>query len=96
MAVTYLETQKFTAAIEAFKTGAESYKEIKNGVDTATTALLKSWEGEGRNQFEKDYRFIFRQLSDIEDLLYELYNSLIEAQSNYIKTDDAVAKELTP
>ncbi len=95
MAVTYLETQKFTDAINAFKTGVKTYNTIKQEVASTTTTLFSTWQGEGRTQFEKDYTIISRQLTDIEDILYELYNALIEAQGNYVKTDEELRRRFT-
>lgn len=49
----------------------------------------------GKNQFEKDYNTIYQQLSDIGDIMYELYDALIDAQAAYIQADEEAAKLLT-
>lgn len=95
MAVTYLETQKFTDAVNAFKNAVKTYNEIKAGVERTTTQLFLNWQGEGRTQFEKDYQLIFQQLTDIGDVMYGLYDALIEAQATYVKTDEEISKQLT-
>ena len=78
-----------------FKTGIEEYNRIKNGVKSTTNDLFLKWQGEGKNQFEKDYNTIYQQLSDIGDIMYELYDALIDAQAAYIQADEEAAKLLT-
>lgn len=95
MGVKYLETQKFTDTVNTFKEGVNTYNNIKLSVERTTTSLLLTWKGEGRTQFEKDYQLIFRQLTDIGDVLYELYDSLIDAQASYVKTDEELSKQFT-
>lgn len=95
MGVRYLNTKQFADTANALKTAIAEYINIKDGVRTTTTNLFINWEGQGRSQFEKDYNIIFRQLSDIEDVLYDLRDTLIEAEATYIKADQALAKEFT-
>lgn len=90
-----LDTGKFSIAVEALKRGVETYNSIKKGVADTTNVLLVQWQGEGKKQFEKDYNTIYRQLTDICDILYELRDSLIEAQAAYIQADEEAAKMLT-
>lgn len=70
--VQHLDTNKFSSTIATFKTGIEEYNRIKNGVKSTTNDLFLKWQGEGKNQFEKDYNTIYQQLSDIGDIMYEL------------------------
>lgn len=92
--VKYLETGTFHDASQAFKTGIQTYNDIKNDVVSATSTLFWNWQGEGKTQFEKDYNTIFRQLTDIGDILYELYDALAEAEALYIQADEEAAKML--
>ena len=90
--VRHLDTNKFSSTIEAFKSGIEEYNRIKDGVRSTTYDLFIAWHGEGKTQFERDYNLIYRQLSDIGDIMYELYDALIDAQAAYIKADEEAAK----
>ncbi len=92
--VEYLDTNTFSSTIEIFKNGIQEYNGIINDVKTTTDNLFLGWKGEGRIQFEKDYNVIYQQLTDIEDMMYELYQALIDAQAAYILTDEEVAKML--
>lgn len=93
--VQHLDTSKFSSTIATFKTGIEEYNRIKNGVKSTTNDLFLKWQGEGKTQFEKDYNTIYQQLSDIGDIMYELYDALIDAQAAYIQADEEAAKLLT-
>ena len=93
--VQYLDTNKFSSTIAIFKSGIEEYNRIKNGVKSTTNDLFLKWQGEGKAQFESDYYTIYQQLSDIGDIMYELYDALIDAQAAYIQADEEAAKLLT-
>lgn len=93
--VTHLDTQKFKDTIAAFNKGIDDYNSIKDDVERTTTNLFLNWQGEGKKQFEKDYTTIFQQLKDIADIMYELYNTLVDAEATYIEADEQAAKLLT-
>lgn len=93
--VNYLDTSKFDLAIAAFKTGIEEYNEIKSDVEKTTNRLFWDWQGQGKVQFEQDYTTIYQQLTDIADIMYELYDALVDAESVYFEADQESAKMLT-
>lgn len=93
--VTHIDTHKFTDTVDSFKKGVKTYAEIRTGVERTTNQLFLCWQGKGKKQFEKDYTTIYQQLTDIEDILYELYNALLDAQAAYIQADEEAAKLLT-
>lgn len=93
--VTYLDTKKFSEVVDIFNKEIETYNDIKSDVEKITNALFKDWQGKGKTQFEKDYTTIYQQLTDIADIMYELYNALIDAQAAYIQADEEAAKMLT-
>lgn len=93
--VNFLDTNKFSEVIAIFKQEIETYNDIKSDVEKTTNTLFKNWQGKGKTQFEKDYTTIFQQLTDIADIMYELYNALIDAQAAYIQADEDAAKMLT-
>lgn len=93
--VKHLNTKKFESTIAAFKSGIEDYNGIKSDVEKTTNALFNDWQGKGKSQFEKDYTTIYQQLTDIADIMYELYEALIDAEAAYIQADEEAAKMLT-
>ena len=90
-----LDTSKMDAAIKAFSEGVKEYNNIRTTVKLATTNLFLYWSWKGRNAFEKDYEALYIQLKDIEDILYELYNALVDGLSAYISSDEALNKKMT-
>ena len=92
--VTYLDTSGFDNAITAFRDGITEYNAIRSNVKWTTLRLFEEWQGEGKMQFEKNYNTLYMQLSDIADVMYELYNTLAESEAAYIKADEETAKML--
>lgn len=95
MSVQQLNTKDFSNAVSTFKAQIKEYNRIKKSVADTTNTLFGKWSGEGKTQFEKDYTTIYRQLTDIEDIMYELYEALIDAEAAYIQADEEAAKMLT-
>ena len=93
--VTYLNTKTFSETINIFKNSISEYDNIKLKVERTTNMLFSDWQGEGKSQFEKDYTTLYRQLTDITDIMYELYEALIDAEAAYIQADEEAAKLLT-
>ena len=93
--VQYLDTNKFESAISAFNEGIKEYNDSKSTVERITNTLFANWQGEGKTQFEKDYTTLYRQLTDIADIMYELYDALVDAEAAYIKADEEASKLLT-
>lgn len=93
--VQHLDTEKFANTISTLKKSIAEYNDIKNEIKVTTDTLFEDWIGEGKTQFQKDYATLFRQLTDIADIMYELYDTLVEAEATYIKADEEAAKLLT-
>lgn len=93
--VEYLNSAAFNDVIDAFSGACERYKNAKLSVENSTQALLNRWEGLGATQFEKNYEIIYKQLEDILELMYEMHNSLIDAQAEYLCTDQELSKQFT-
>lgn len=93
--VKYLETQKLLDAANQINKCIEKYNKIIQEISTATVALTDSWHGEGCTEFEKDYSTIYQQLTDISDIMYDLYESLVDSDATYVQTDEDIAKSLT-
>jgi WXG100 family type VII secretion target len=89
-----LDTSKMDAAILAFGEGIKEYNNIRSTVKQATSELLLHWSGKGRQAFEKEYDEIFLQLTDIEDILNELYHALVDGLNAYRTTDQELSKNL--
>ena len=93
--IQHLDTKYFSEAITAFSKGVTEYNRIKTDVQKNVSQLLRTWDGKGKKQYEYDYDILYRQLEDIGDVLYELYDALVKAEAIYIKADEKLAKQLT-
>lgn len=93
--VHYLESQKLTNAANKLDGFIEEYNGVIESITTKTDQLIATWFGEGKTAFEKDYSTIYRQLEDISEVMYDLYDSLIDAAATYVKTDEEIAKGMT-
>lgn len=91
----YLETRYFESVIQAFSKGTAEYDDIRSAVGDTIDKLLPTWEGDGKKQFEYDYDILYRQLEDIGDILYELYDALVEAEAAYIEADTLASKQIS-
>lgn len=93
--VKYLDTQKLLDAANKVDKCIKEYNEIMSRIRNSTNDLIANWYGEGRKEFEKDYSTIYQQLTDISDIMYDLYDALVDADATYVQTDEEVAKGLT-
>lgn len=91
--VTSLNTKEMEEAINTFKTGVIRFQTCRSTIDIITDELLSDWVGESKNEYEKQYSILNRNLKDIEDSLLDFYDALIESGAAYIETDEATAKE---
>lgn len=94
MAIEHLDTKKMTEVVNGFKSAADLFKEERQRIERATTNLLNSWVGKGRNTFESQFKIISKQIKDMEKELYDLYGAIVEAECIYYDTDDKLGKEI--
>lgn len=93
--VEFIDSQKLLDAANTIDACLKDYKNIIKRISTTTNDLLDSWYGEGRTEFEKDYSTVYQQLSDISDIMYDLYDALVDADATYVQTDEELAKGMT-
>lgn len=92
--VTNLETSQLQAASILIRTVIEELTNSKNDIEKSTTQLLSTWIGESRNAFEKQYKVLNRAIADIEETLYDFYDSLVESEAAYIEADREVSRAI--
>lgn len=95
MAVEYLDVSGITDAARTFQHNIGQFDQCVTDMDRATNQVLCNWVGVGRNQFETQMALMKSQLDDISEGLYDIYNSLVDAESAYIDEDEAVAKQFS-
>ena len=93
--VHYLESQKLVNAANKLDDYINDYNDVIKIITKETNQLIATWYGEGKTAFEKDYSTIYRQLEDISEVMYDLYDSIVDAAATYVKTDEEIAKGMT-
>lgn len=91
----HLESAKIEDAAKKISKCVKQYKDIVSDTKKKTNALFDNWHGEGKTAFEHDFTNTFRQLSDIQDIMDELYDFLIDAGATYVLADEETAKNMT-
>lgn len=91
---THIDTSDMNEARKAFDTALTAYKERKGNMEKSIKDLLDSWEGDGKNSFEKDYLLFSRQMEDLLDVLMDLRTGIIEAETKFIETDAEISKTI--
>ena len=82
-----LDTKEMTEAIKKCKTLVEKMKELRSDLEKEKDALMFTWVGYGRNEFEKQFRILNQQFSDMIDDTWDMYENLITANESYIQAD---------
>lgn len=93
MAVKHLDVSGITNAAISFRNEIHTFDDCVISVDKAKKDTLQGWIGKGRNQFETQMGLMMGQLNDISEVLYEIYDALIDAETGYIDVDEETAKQ---
>ena len=93
MAVQYLDVNGITEAAKTFRSNIKDFDKCVIDMNKATNDVLRNWVGKGRNQFETQMKLMKKQLDDISEGLYDIYNALVDSEKGYIDEDEAVAKQ---
>jgi WXG100 family type VII secretion target len=94
MAVTHVDANVMNTVALEFSSQIKVLEDKKKEVQTATETLLNSWQGEGKDCFEKQYRLLFGQLADITESLYNIYDDLVESGKSYVDADEQLKKSM--
>lgn len=90
--VKHLDTINFNDTIATYANYIKQFEEIVRDVNTAASIMVDNWKGKGCEAFERDYKQVQLNLSDISDIMYELRRALTDAHAEYMKTDSALSK----
>lgn len=92
--VEYLDTNSIYEAVKKFDTAIKNYENHIDNVKGYIDSLLDTWEGKGRDEFERDYLTFTLQLDDLMDVLLDLRKGLVDAEAKFIETDAKVSKDM--
>lgn len=87
-----LDVNNFENVAKQLRQIAKQLKEFRLEMDRCKTEALYTWAGIGRDTFEKKYRLLTQQVSDINDELEEYANNLYKMEQEYIQADVELAK----
>jgi WXG100 family type VII secretion target len=93
VAVQYLDVNGITEAAKTFRSNIDDFNQCVIDMNKATNNVLRNWVGKGRNQFETQMSLMKKQLDDISEGLYDIYNALVDSEEGYIEEDENVAKQ---
>ena len=85
--VTSIDTKDFDDGIAKFKSAIVIYRAARERIFTSTENLLISWEGKGKNAFEKEYTQLKSKLTDEEDNLNAIKEDLENCLQSYLDWD---------
>lgn len=85
-----IETKYINDAHTKIKNLVTTFNEEKLEVANITKELKENWVGDGRNEFEAQYKILVSKIEDFSDALDEIYDALVEAEAEYATTDDSI------
>lgn len=89
-----LDTSSFDNIINSCKNLASTMGDLRSDLDNLKNELMFTWAGKGRDTFEKKYRLLSQQFQDLKDDLYDVSESLLKIEEQYIQADTDLAKAL--
>lgn len=92
--VQHLNTEKMYEAVKVFETAIRNYETHIDNVKNTIDSLLDTWEGKGRDEFERDYITFTLQLDDLMDVLMDLRKGLVDIETKFIETDAKLSKDI--
>ena len=90
----HLDTKGFNTLIEQSKKLAEKMRDLKNELDAEKNSLVSVWIGVGSNSFQKKYRILTQQLSDLKDDLFEISDKVASDYEQYMQWDTNLSKNM--
>lgn len=88
-----IKQESIKEAHEKIKALVATFIEEKQEVAEITQTLKENWVGEGRNEFEAQYKILISKIDDFSDALDEIYDALVEAEAEYATTDDSIRQD---
>lgn len=91
----YLDTAGLIEAERKLKEATEVFNELSRKMRGTTRALLSSWDGKGRVEFETQSDLMVLKLEDLSEALTDAYEALVSAEKTYINADEETAKAIS-
>lgn len=89
-----IKTVGIAAAREQMFAIMQRFMNVKDSVNKTRQTLCDDWVGEGRNEFEVQYRLLISKVDDIGQNLEEMYQALVDAEATYQEGDASLNQEI--
>ncbi|MGN1033763.1 MAG: WXG100 family type VII secretion target [Intestinibacter sp.] len=89
-----IDTKFFSETISALRAGIDKYRAAREMVFNANDSLTNSWEGNGKECFEREFLILKTKLTDQEDNLREMALQLEKIALTYEDIDNSVAEQI--
>ena len=89
-----IDTDLFDETISAFRNAIDQYRQARERIFNATDKLVKTWEGEGEEAFERAYVILKTKLDDEEDNLRTIAENLEDMRQSYRDWDSSIAQQI--
>lgn len=88
-----IDTDKIYATHRQIKEIVSAYKNANADIAEITKTIKDNWVGEGRNEFESQYNLLIKKIDDFGDTLLDIYEALVDAETEYETSDDGLRQE---
>jgi len=89
-----IDSAQIYATHSKIKEIVDSYNTVNLEVSQITQKVKENWVGKGRNEFESQYKLLISKIDDFGEALREIYDALVEAESQYETLDDEMRQQL--
>ena len=89
-----IDTSLFDSTVSAFKSAISQYREIREKIFVMSDRLFQTWDGDGGEAFEKQYKLLKTRLTDEEDNLRTIAEDLENMRQSYIDWDTELSAKM--
>lgn len=89
-----IDTKFFSETISVLRASIDKYRAAREMVFNANDRLTDSWEGNGKECFEREFLILKTKLTDQEDNLREMALQLEKIALTYEDIDNSAAEQI--
>lgn len=90
-----INTESINNTHSQIRSIVELYGKVNKEVRELAITLEENWVGVGRNEFESQFNQLSTKMTDIGDILEEIYDALVLAEAKYESSDDSLRQKFT-
>lgn len=89
-----IEEKAISAAREKMYELTHQFISIQDRINQTSEMVKANWVGKGRNEFENQYNLLIAKIGELSDSLDEMYEALVDAETEYREVDNALRQEM--